>query len=151
MSLFKDIWTWLQKEFKHITQDLDKVAIAVTQQIKNAAESSEMGFIAITIDKLRGTGLAEEILGIIKLAASKALAIELAIQLPTGDTGSEAFLAWEERVLKAAGIHADKSLLWTRVAATVLRDVQAFTQDGNAVSFAEAVIIVENAYQAAKN
>lgn len=151
MSIFKDVWTWLKSKFEHITQDVDKVAIAVTQQIKNAAESGAAAFIAHTIDGLRGTGIAEEVLGVIKLAASKALALELAILMPSGDVTAEGFLEWEQRVLTAAGVHPDKSALWTKVAATVLRDVQAFTQDGSAVTFAEAVIIVEDAYQASKS
>lgn len=150
MSLFKNVWAWLKAEFKHITQDLDKVAIAVTQQIKNAAESSAAGFIAQTIDELRGTGIAEEILGIIKLAATKALAVELAIALPSGEVTSDEFIAWEQKVLEALGVHKDKSVVWTRVTATVIRDVQAFTQDGSAVTFAEAVIIGEDAYQASQ-
>lgn len=150
MSMFKDVWAWLKAEFKHITQDLDKVAISVTQQIKNAAESNAAGFIAKTIDGLRGTGIAEEVLGIVKLATSKALAIELAIAMPAGDVTTDEFLAWEQKVLDAIGVHKDKSVIWTRVSATVIRDVQAFTQDGSAVTFAEAVIIAENAYQASK-
>lgn len=151
MSLFTNIWSWLKQEFKHITQDLNKVAIAVTQQIKTAAESNAIGFIAKTIDELRGTGIAEEILGIIKLASMKALAIELALNLPAGDVTTDEFIAWEQNVLDTLGVHHDKSVIWTRVSATVIRDVQAFTQNGSAVTFAEAVIIAEDAYQASKD
>jgi len=151
MSIFTDVWAWLKKEFKHITTDLDKVAITVTQQIKMAAESPEAGFIAKLIDGLTKSGVATEVIGIVKLAASKALAIELAIQLPNGIASEEEFLAWEQKVLEAVGIHSDTSLLYTRIAATIVRDVQAFTQDGSAVSFAEAVQIVEDAYQASKS
>lgn len=150
MSLFKDIWTWLQKEFKDITQHADKVAVAVTQQIKTALESPEAGFIVKLIDGLTKTGVATEIIGIAKLAAGKALAIELAIAMPSGDVTEEAFLEWEQRVLSALNLHYDKSVVYTRVAATIIRDIQAFTQDGSAVSFAEAVKIVEDAYQASK-
>jgi len=151
MSLFKDVWAWLQKEFKHITTDLDKVAITVTQQIKNAVDSPEAGFIASIIDGLTKTGIALEIIGIAKLAASKSLAIELAIQLPDGIATEQEFLDWEKSVLSAIGVHSDKSLIYTRVAATIVRDIQAFTQDGSAISFAEAVKLVEDAYQATEN
>ena len=147
MSLLKNIWEWLKKEFTHITSDLDKVAIAVTQQIKTAAESPEAGFVAKLFDGLRHTGVAEDILGIIRLAASKALAIELAIQMPTGDVTTEEFLEWEKRVLSALNMHSDRSIILTRVAATVMRDVLAFTQNGKSITFAEAVLLVEDAYQ----
>lgn len=151
MSLFTNIWSWLEKEFKHITTDVDKIAIAVTQHIKDAVDSPAAGFIAGLIDGLTKSVVATEIIGVTKLAASKALAIELAIQLPNGLSTEADLLVWEEKVLTAIGLHSDKSLLYTRVAATVVRDIQAFTEDGTAVSFAEAVKIVEDAYQASQS
>ena len=150
MSLFSNIWEWLKKEFTHITSDLDKVAIAVTQQIKNAVDSPEAGFVAKIYDGLRHTGVAEEILGIVKLAAGKALALELAMQMPAGDVSEEQFLEWEKRVLSALNLHPDKAVVYTRVATTILRDVLAFTQNGKSITFAEGVLLVEDAYQASK-
>jgi hypothetical protein len=150
MSIFTKIWSWLKTAFTHITTDLDKVAISVTQQIKKAADSGELQFVANIIDGLTHSGVASEIAGTIKNSIVKVLSFELALQLPENFSGDD-LIAWEQRVMDAIGVHKDKSAIWTKVSATVIRDVQAFTQDGTSVSFAEAVKLAEDAYQTYKD
>lgn len=150
MSIFKKIWEFLKNVFTHILQDVDKVAISVTQQIKVASDNGELDFLANIIGSLTHSGVPNEIAATIKNSVMKVLTFELALQLPANPSGEE-LLQWEKNVMDALGVHKDKSAIWTKVTATIIRDVQAFTQDGSAISFAEAVKIGEDAYQTYKD
>ncbi len=137
MSIFTKARDWLKKEFTHITTDYVKVAVTVTEEIKAIASSPEVGWMAKILDKLATHGIAVEVLGIVNSSVQKALLIELAIQVPYGNIGSDNFAAWEQNVLEAIGVHKDQSIIWTRLTTTIIRDYQAATQDGTAVSFFE--------------
>lgn len=150
MSIFSDVWAWLKKEFTHITTDIDKVAITVTEEIKVIASNPEVGWMAKILDQLATHGIATEALALINTSIQKALMIELAIAVPSGPLSSDEFLAWEKRVMDALGVHPDQSVIWTRVSTTIIRDYQAATQDGTAVSFFEGAKMAQDAWLAYK-
>lgn len=150
MSIFNKIWDFLKNIFTHILQDVDKVAISVTQQIKLASDNGELGFLATILGSLTHSGIPNEVAATVKNSVMKVLSFELALQLPANPLGEE-LLEWEKNIMDALGVHKDKSAIWTKITATIIRDVQAFTQDGSAISFAEAVKIGEDAYQTYKD
>jgi hypothetical protein len=152
MNLAEKVWDWFKKEFIHVTQTIAPLAVAVTQQIKLVAESPVTGVLAAMFDRLENThGVAIEVLATVKNSIVKALTIELALELPaSGDITSDEFLAWESKVMDALNVSKDKSVIWSRVSATIIRDYQAFTQDGSAVTFAEAVQMANDVYLSAE-
>lgn len=132
--------------FTHIKKDANIVAISVTEGIKAALDSGTVGFLAGIIDSLLKTHIAEDALEILKNYIPKVLAAELALQgLPDNPTEADV-LAFEQAVLDAFKIHDDKSKLYTTLAAQLYGKLKDALGDGK-ITFAEAVIIIEETYQ----
>lgn len=143
----KKIWTWLKKAFKHIKDDADKVAISITQNIKEALDSGLVGFLADIIDKEFHSHVATDVVGVLKLQIPRILAAELAVQgLPDNPTEQD-ILDFENRILEAFGIHSQKSKLYTVLASQVYQNIKALVDSDNQISFAEAVKLIEKCYQ----
>ena len=143
-------WNWLKKAFHSLgeffSQHVAPMAVTVTNVIKHALDSGELGFIAKIVDGLTGAKVGSEIIGVIKLALPKVLAFELAIQgLPTNPTEAD-IEAFEQRVLDAFQVHFQKDKVYTTLTAQIILEVKALLGDGK-ISFAEAVQLAEDIYQ----
>lgn len=143
----KKIWAWLKKAFKHIKTDVDKVAISITENIKQVLDSGTVGFLAEFIDKELHSHVGLEVVGILKLQIPKILAVELAIQgLPDNATEQD-ILDFENRILEAFGLHRQKDKFYTVFASQVYQNIKALVDSDNQVSFAQAVQLIEKCYQ----
>ena len=147
-----DVWEWFRRTFKHVKYDVDKIAISVTQAIKTAADSPISQVIATSIDTALHSHLAEDALAVIKVAAIRALAVELALQGVPDNPSEDDILNFEKEVYKAiAGKDPQaQSKLWTSFAASLYSIIKEALNEGNDLTFAEIVAIVEDAYQAYK-
>jgi len=146
MSTLSNIWNWFKKNFLTAVESADAVAITVTEEAKTLLANGTGDFVAGLIDSVTKTGIAEEVVTILKKEIPNILVVELAIQgLPANPT-PEQVLAFEQSILSAFGVLNNKSKLYTTLAAQVYGIIQSTvnTTPGN---FADWVIAVENAYQ----
>src|ERR1051326_5769916 len=149
-----DVWKWirgwrLDKAFKSAKDFVDNVAIGVTQAVKTALDSPAAQVISETIDEALKTHLAEDALAALKIAAMQALAVELAIQgLPNNPTGDD-IQKFNEEVYKAiTGKDPQaQSKVWTTFAAQLYVSIHDALGGATNLTFAEIVLIIENAYQ----
>jgi hypothetical protein len=146
MSIFTSIGAFLKKVFVDITQDADKVAITLTEGVKTALVNGTLGFIANILDTLTKSGIPTEVVNLVSANIDKVLAVELAIQgLPANPTAADV-LAFEQSVLAAFGVTSDKSKLYTVLAAQIYGIIQVQVNNATAVTFAQLVADVEQAY-----
>jgi len=146
MSKLSNIWNWFKKNFLTAVESADAVAITVTEEAKTLLANGTGDFVAGLIDSVTKTGIAEEVVTILKKEIPNILAVELAIQgLPANPT-PEQVLAFEQSILSAFGVLNNKSKLYTTLAAQVYGIIQS-TINTTPGSFADWVIAVENAYQ----
>lgn len=154
LDVIKWIKGWrLDKFFKSVKDNIDKVAISVTEAVKNAAEGEAVKAIASVIDEALHSTIAEDGLELIKTASVKALAVELAIQgVPDNPTGED-ILKFEKAAFEAiTGMQPEgKSKLWTTFAAQLYSIIKDALEQDNKLTFAEIVAIVEAAYKAYKS
>lgn len=144
---FERLWAWFKKTFASIEGNVDTVAISVTQHLKQALDSGAAGFITHLIDSLTNTGIASEVVGIVKLNLPKILSVELAIKgLPPNPTEQD-ILDFENRCLDAFGIHNQKSKLYTVMSAQLYGIIQTLLNKAEGTTFADWVAAVEEAYQ----
>lgn len=147
MSIFTKVWDWLKKAFTYIEKDADKVAITLTEGLKDAMQSGVVGFIAAALDGLTKSHVPTEIVTFLSNNIDKVLATELAIQgIPDNPTQDD-ILAFEQAVLKAFNVTSDKSRLYTTLAAQTYGMLKAQADAGTKFTFALLVKDVELAYQ----
>lgn len=145
----KGILSWFANIFKHIKDDGAKVAITVTQGVKQFLDSGVADGLAKAIDGMVGTHLAEDAVTLLKDNVNKALAAELALQgLPDDPTGADV-QAFEDSVIKAfTGLDAaGKSKLYTTLAAQVYGIIERDLNGKDNIPFAQLVADIEEAYQ----
>lgn len=150
MSFLSKVGAWFKKVFTDITQSADKVAIAITEEIKSGLDTGVLAVIANALDALTGH-VSTEVLALLKEGVPKALAIELAIQgLPANPTPADV-QTFENNVLQAIGgaTLLQKSALWTKLSVQILTLIQAqiLTDQGQPATFAQIVTLVEESYQ----
>lgn len=139
----------LSQWFSHFKANADKVAIAVTQAVKTALEGQVAQSISAVLDEIFKTHIAEDVLAVLKVAALKTLAIELAIQgIPDNPSGDD-ILNFEKQVWEAITGKSpqDKAKLWTTFAAQFFVRVKALLGENTTLTFAQIVILIEQAYQ----
>jgi hypothetical protein len=146
MSIFKSIGAWFKKVFTGGLQDADKIAILVTQGVKEALLDGALGFIADLLDGLTKSQVPTEIVNLIRANIGKILAVELAIQgIPSSPSQAD-ILAFEQDVLNAFGVVSDKSKLYTVLASQIYGIIQAQVEAGTKFTFAQLVADVEQSY-----
>ena len=138
---------WFAKAFTTIETDVVPVAITVTEQLKAALASGATDLVEKAVDGLIGKpGLAEEVVGLIKLVIPKVLAVELAIQgLPINPTPEEV-ATFTQNVIAAFTPLTAKDKLYTTLAAQIVADVQA-EQNLPGSTWAKIIAVCEEAYQ----
>lgn len=144
-----NLWTWFKNIFKNVKKHGAQVAITITEQVKDALNTGAAGFIALTVDNLANTHLAENVLSILRTNIPKLLAVELAVQgLPDNPT-KEDILKFETDVINAFGKMDKKSKFYTTFAADVYGIVKETleTTPDKKPTFAELVAAVEKAYE----
>ncbi len=142
----RKIWKWLIRAFKFLRDDVAKVAISITQHIKEDLDNGTLGFLADALGKALDSKVPAEVIGLLKLQIPKILAVELSIQgLPDNPTEQE-IVEFELRVLDAFGVHNQKSKLYSVLAAQILVNVKTLTNDSDGFTFADAVKTIEEAY-----
>jgi hypothetical protein len=150
IDVIKWVKGWkLGKVFKSAKDFVDKVAVSVTQGIKTAAEGTIAQTISVVIDEALHTHLAEDALAVIKIAAMKALAVELAIKgLPDNPSGDD-ILAFEKEVFEAitGKTPQAQSKVWTTFAAQLYEDIHEAIGENTTLTYAQIVILIEKAYQ----
>jgi len=145
MSIFTKIGGWFAKVFKSVKTDGVKIAIAVTEGIKNALNSGILNFIAQVIPG--HSDIPKEIVAVLNQWIPKLLATELAVQgLPDNPTEQD-ILDFENRVIAAFGKIDNKSKLYTLLSAQIYGIIRDRLSDGTPYTFAELVVDVEHAYQ----
>jgi len=151
MNIFQrlqKVWAWLEDSFESLETSGISVAITITENIKAGLDGSLAGFLAQTFDQLAHTKVAETALTTIKLELPKLLATEFAVQgLGVNPTEAD-FLAFENRILAAFKISADRSKNFTVISAQVYGILHQLANKGATMTFAEKVTDVEDAFQA---
>lgn len=142
----KKIWNWLKKAFTVIEKDVDKVAITVTQHIKDDLDNGVLGFIATTLAGVLHSQVPIEIVALLKMKIPKILAVELAIQGIPDNATDQDILEFEQRVLDAFGVNNQKSKLYTVLASQIYLEVKTLMNEAHGVTFAEAVKLIEDSY-----
>lgn len=141
------VWDWCKKNFETLETSADSVAITITENIKAGLDSGIAGFLANAFDQLFHTGIAEKALTTLKLEIPKLLSVELAVQgLGVNPTEAD-FLAFENRVMAAFNVSADKSKHYTVIAAQIYGILHQLANKGAALTFADKVGAVEDAFQ----
>src|SRR5215831_8064266 len=103
MSIFQKIGAWLKKTFKYIETDGAKIAVAITEHVKDALNNSVTGFIATTVDNLLHVHVAEDVVKFLNQNIWKLLAAELALEgLPDNPTEQD-ILNFEQQIIAAFG------------------------------------------------
>lgn len=143
-------WEWLKKEFtrlgKFFSDHVIRVAVTVTNGVKDALASGTVDFIATIADGLTKSNVPSEIVGLIKLIIPKILAFELAIEgLPPNPTQDD-IIAFETRALAALGISFQKDKVWATITAQVILEVKSMLNDGK-ITFAEAFQLGQDVYK----
>lgn len=154
MPIHISLKTWwhhlaLGKFFKSAKDFVDKTAVGITQTIKTSLDSDIAKNVSEFIDEALHTHFAEDALTALKAATLQALAIELSIQgLPDNPTEAD-ITTFEQNVYKAItgkDVYGT-SKLWTELSVKLYTLINEALQDDKQLSFAEAVTIVEKAYQ----
>ena len=150
MSIWKWIKGWrLDKVFISIKNDADKVAIAITQAVKDVLNSGVVDFLATIVSTVLPQlhDLPQEIVAKLNKLIPKILAAELALQgLPDNPTDAD-ILKFEQNILEAFGLHDNKSKLYTTLAAQIYGIIKVDLDAGTPLTFAELVKDVDEAYQ----
>jgi hypothetical protein len=150
MSIFTRAWKWIKHALADGEQKVIPIAIAVTQGVKTALESGVPDFIANLVETIfpQVHNLPDQLLKVIKDNIVKVLAVELAIKALEGTPTEEQVKEFEEAVLKAFGLHDNKSKLYTEMAVKLATDIDTFIQGGNKErTFAEWVEEIEREYK----
>lgn len=123
------------------------VAVAITEDIKNALDSGQAGFYAQMITNLTGSGIPLEVVGLLKLVVPKLYSLELGITtLPINPTESD-IEAWEQRCLAAWGITTFKSKVLSATAAMAIVEFKTLKNEAGGLTYASAVRLAEDTYQ----
>lgn len=148
MSIFTNIWDWVKKVFKHIKTDGDKIAIAITEDIKGALDSGVVGGLAKVVSAVFPSvgNLPAEVVTKLQDLIPKVLASELALQgIPDNATAAQ-ILEFEDKILDAFKVSDQKSKLYSVLAAQIYGILESYS-NGTDKTFAELLIKIEQAYQ----
>ena len=138
---------WFSKAFKDIEQDAAPVAVAVVEELQTLFKSGATGFLASILDTLVKSELPTEIINAIQGALPTILADLLALEgLATNPTDAQ-IITFEQAVLKAFGVTADKSQLYSTLGAQIIAIIRANTAPGQKFTVAVLIGDLEEAYQ----
>lgn len=146
MSIFSKIGQWLGKAFNTIRIDADKVAISVTEAIKQGLDD---GILPLLADIIPGN-IPKEVIALLEIWVPKLLAVELAIQgLPEKPTGQQ-IQDFTNVVIAAVASKSDlnKSQLWSTFAGQIYNLIESAinANPNHGLTFAQIIKIVDDAY-----
>lgn len=148
MSIFSKAWQWLKKELKFIERDGAKIAITVTEHVKEGLQSGVIGFLATLADNLLKSHVAEDVVAAINKNIDKVIALELALQgLPDNPTAQQ-LSDFEQQIIGAFGKLDNKSKLYSTIAAQVALIVDKLYPNADAPNptWAEIIAAVQEAF-----
>lgn len=147
------IWNFIVTKFHQLEDWAENflkndvtIIIGIVTKIKTAIESQSATVIAEIIDGLTKTGVALEVIAIVKLAVAKALSVLSAIALPVDLNDEAALQGWLTNVFVILKADPNKGKIYSTIFAHVLQDVRAFLQDGVAPTFGQAIVFGEKEY-----
>lgn len=148
-TILKDIGAWFAKAFSYIKNDADAFAVTLTQALITASTNGLLKTIGDFIDSTFKTQIGDEAATWLKTALPKLLATELAIEaLPDNPTLQDE-TDFANRIAAAVSGKSASSEFKTSLAANVYIAIETdLNQNGNKLTFATGVKIVEDAYQA---
>jgi len=123
------------------------IIVGIVSKVKTAIESQSATVVADVLDVLFKSQIPTEILGVVKLALVKAMAYLAAVELPTDFNNEEALKTWLTNVLAILKVKPNKSEIFSTIFAHLLMEVRAFTSNGVAPTFAQAIAFGEEEYQ----
>lgn len=160
MSIFKEIGKFFAKTLPHAIADFfsaaktdaDKIAIALTEGVKTVLNSGLADDLAHLIEGVFPgvKNVPTDLLATLQVQVPKILAAELALQGLPADATEDQVKAFGQTILDAFNVHADKSKLYSTLAAQLYGILLEYTQKPKP-SFADLVAAVESAFQAYKN
>lgn len=148
-TIFAAIGAWFQRTFNNVKNNLDSVAISVTEGVKQAINSGVLPAAAHIFDSVTGSHISSDIVTLVGNNINKVLAAELALQGLPDHATPEQLTAFEQSVLIAftGKDSIGKSKLYTALAAQIYSDLETLVNQSEPITFAALVNTVETAYQ----
>lgn len=143
-TAWDSIKTFFSNTFANANHDLLEVAIVITNVVKNALSSNTAQFLV----DLTKTNLDNEILAIANKNLAILLGDEILLQGVKDATTTDEIQAVFQKVLDSFGTMTDsqKEKLYTSLAADVYK-LYLEVKSGQKITFGEAALLVESAYQ----
>lgn len=148
-TFFGHILEWIFGIFKKAKDDLAKITVVLVNDVKPLLDSNAADLLAGIIDAITKTGLAETVLTQLRKDVPIFLTAEGIINTLNDNSTAQEVQDELNKLLQLFPnfTPAQKAQLWTTLAASIYVDLHKMA-DGESLTFADAVVIVEQAYQA---
>ncbi len=143
-----NIGQWIKKLFKVVKEDVNKVAIAVTQTIKESLDSGFLPDIAQAINKLTNTHIATTVVDYAAKNINSWIAVTFGIKGLSDKPTLEEIEEFSANVAQAFGslTFEKRSKILTELAIFVRDEIKEKTDDDGVLSWADKVKIAEDSY-----
>lgn len=149
MSIFVKAIHWIAGIFSKAKDDLAKAAVFIVKDIQPVLFSPAADALAGILDAITKTTLPETVLTVLRKDVPLFITAEGVINTLTADsTEADVKAALAKVISYFPALSADqRAQFWTTLAATIYIDLHKLA-NGDQLTFAEAVVIIEESYQA---